>query len=329
MTIALGLLLLFSLIFLANMIEVRKDRALGRGFSWILLIVNLPIFILGLALLLVPPELLQNSNLDLSTLATRPAGLVLLLSAVWGLLVLLPQVRGRLARVMPLDPRSAVHTLALILAGYLIGNSAVNLTQGGLQGLAESSSAASIVEVVASELLYACLGLAGVGIFIRRSRWKVVDRLGLELPTMPQLRRSLRWVGLLLLLQFIAGGLLQLLDPQQAEVLDDLNTLLLGDMDTVWEWFLLASSAAVGEEILFRGAIQPVFGLWVTAFLFAFVHVQYGFTLVTVLVFVIGLVLGLIRRRYNTGVAIFVHFGYNFILGLFTLLAPYVESMAT
>jgi len=328
MELFVGITLLFSLIFLANFAAARRSERLTRIFNWILLLVNLPLFLLGLALLFISPQQLATTQLDLTFTAHRSAGIVLLLSAVWGLLVTLPETRRLLARWVPLDPASPVHALALVLAGYLVGNSALTLTQGGLEGLAQTSSAASIFDVIASELLYAMIGLAGVGLLVRRQGWKLLDRLGLQWPTRHQLRKSLRWILLLLALQWLAAIILQLSNPQQAEALNELNTLLLENMDTPAEWFLLAISAAIGEEILFRGALQPVFGLWATSFLFAMAHIQYGFTLATILVFVIGVALGLIRQRFNTGVAIFIHFSYNFILGLLTLLAPYLEQLA-
>lgn len=329
MDLVLGIVLLFSLIFLANVVEARRSARLNRAFNWILLFVNLPVFLMGLALLLVPSEQLEATQIGSSFSAYRPAGLALLLSAVWGLLATLPETRRLLRRVMPLDPASPVHALALVLAGYLVGNSIVTLTQGGLEGLAQTSSAASIVDVVASELLYALVGIAGVGFLVRRQGWKLLDRLGLQMPTRRQIRESLRWIVLLIGLQWLAGVIFLLTDPDQAEALNNLNTLLLENIDTPIEWFALSLSAGVGEEVLFRGALQPVFGLWVTSFLFAMAHIQYGFTVATVLVFVIGVVLGLIRQRYNTTVAIFVHFTYNFILGLISLLAPYLEQLAT
>ena len=329
MTLAIGLILLFGLIYLANVIESSGTDTARRGFNWVLLLLNLPLFLLGLALLLIPPDQLQGADLGINLSLFRPAGLVLLLTAIWGLLATLPEVRRLYARLIPIDPRSPVHTLALILAGYLIGNSMLTLTQGGLEGLIETSAAASLLEVVASELLYAAVGIAGVGLFVRRDGWKVLSRLALEKPTARQLWHGLRWVGLLLILQWLTGLLFFVLDPEQAEILDDLNTLLLSNMNTVGDWFILALAAGIGEEILFRGALQPVFGLWVTSFIFALAHIQYGFTPATVLVFGIGVVLGVVRDRYNTTTAIWVHFVYNFALGLLTLLTPYLESLAT
>ena len=89
---------------------------------------------------------------------------------------------------------------------------------------------------------------------------------------------------------------------------------------------ILALGAGFGEEILFRGALQPAFGLIISSLLFAVTHIQYGLTPITLIVFVIGIILGLVRRYSNTSVAIFIHVGYNFVLGLLSLLAVYLEQ---
>lgn len=321
-------LFVLSLIFIANLAEASDSARFKRAVNVLFIVVNLPLFIAGLTLAVLPPSTLATTTLGEAFGAPRPAGVTLLLIAVWGLLATLPEARRLLARWLPLDPSSSVHTLALILAGYLIGANALVLSQGGLEGLAETSEASSVGQIVIAEMFYAAVGILGVGLFVRRHGWKLVERLGLEKPTAAQLKGSLRWILALVALQWLAGVVLYYTNPEQAELLDEVNSLLLGNMDTVWDWFLLAAAAAAGEEILFRGALQPVLGLWATSLLFAMAHVQYGLTPVTILVFGIGLVLGLVRRRTNTSVAIFVHFGYNFILGLLALLTPYLESLA-
>jgi membrane protease YdiL (CAAX protease family) len=89
-----------------------------------------------------------------------------------------------------------------------------------------------------------------------------------------------------------------------------------------WHWLALAIGAGIGEEILFRGALQPVLGIWFTSLLFAVVHVQYGLlNPATLVLFLLALILGYIKQRHNTTVAILVHFGYNLVLALITLLA--------
>ena len=117
-----------------------------------------------------------------------------------------------------------------------------------------------------------------------------------------------------------------LANPDQSELVEGISNVLLGNFDTVGEWLVVALGAGLGEEILFRGALQPIFGLWFTSIIFAIAHIQYGFTLVTILIFVISAALGYIRHRTNTTVAIFVHAGYDFILGMFYLLATYLEN---
>jgi hypothetical protein len=82
----------------------------------------------------------------------------------------------------------------------------------------------------------------------------------------------------------------------------------------------LGLAAALGEESVFRGALQPRFGLILTAVLFALLHSNYGITLSTVLVFAVGMVLGLLRQRYNTTASMLAHAIYNISLGLITYL---------
>ncbi len=40
----------------------------------------------------------------------------------------------------------------------------------------------------------------------------------------------------------------------------------------VWDSAIIAASAGVGEELLFRGALQPIVGLWPAAILFVVFH---------------------------------------------------------
>ncbi len=49
------------------------------------------------------------------------------------------------------------------------------------------------------------------------------------------------------------------------------NQTLFGKLP-LWTMLLMAALAGVCEEILFRGWLQPLFGLWLASFLFALVH---------------------------------------------------------
>ena len=83
--------------------------------------------------------------------------------------------------------------------------------------------------------------------------------------------------------------------------------------DTLPFAFIAAISAALGEEILMRGALQPVFGLALTSAFFALLHTQYWINPGLILVFIIALILGLMRQRQSTSSAIIAHFVYNFM----------------
>ena len=311
-----------GLIFLANVLAAHPNPGGQRLFNVMLISLNLTVAAVGLALIgwLPPlnPDILRESGL-----LTEPArsGWVLLGLGAWGVAMGQTAVRHTLARWLPLNPTSPVHTLALMFSGYLVGSTAITLVQGGLEGLAETAVNLSVADVVIQQLMFVLLALFGVGLLVRRSSNALNQRLGLERPTRQQLATGLRWVGLLLLLQWGIGALWLLLNPNQAELLSNLSGELFGEFDTVWEWFVLALVSGLGEELLFRGAIQPVFGLVPTALLFAVAHVQYGITPATLTIFLIGLALGHLRRTTNTSTTIFVHFSYNFLLGLLSLVA--------
>lgn len=327
MLIFLAILPIVVLIVAANLIVSLQQPRLVRLFTAGLFAIGLVLFVPGVALALAPAELeaLLATN-SLLPLNVRAAGVTFALMGAWGMLVSLAPVRRLLARVLPITPDSAVHTLALFLAGMLIGNSIFTLGQGGLAELETTAASVPVSDVVLQQLGFVILAFAGVGAFVRRDLAGVLQRLGLVRPTAVQLRTGLRWMLGMLAIQWAIGVGWALVNPDQAAVLSNVNEAFLGDIDSLGEWFVLALAAGIGEETLFRGALQPAFGLVATAVLFAVVHVQYGFTPVTLAVFIIGLMLGVLRRRTNTAVAIAAHFGYNFTLGLLSLLASYAAQ---
>lgn len=87
---------------------------------------------------------------------------------------------------------------------------------------------------------------------------------------------------------------------------------------------VLAVLSSVGEEALFRGALQPWLGLWVTSALFAFCHVGPArhFAIWTVYAFAMGLGLGALYALSGSLLApIVAHFTANYF-GLLLLAAP-------
>ncbi|MCC7208934.1 MAG: CPBP family intramembrane metalloprotease [Anaerolineae bacterium] len=255
-------------------------------------------------------------------------------------LVLLRTVRERLAGLFPrrnttfdpqtgalagrsgFDPDSMVHMTALVLAVYLVANTVLSYTlAGGLAGLAEQLSAASggldadvtspasLIMQMAIFLLFAALG-AGFG--TRRSLPDTLERLGLRAPTLRELGAGIGMAFVLFWTVLLIGSVWQLLvPPETLEEQTQLSGLIAASIDTMTAALLLSLTAAIGEEIAFRGALQPTFGLLPTAILFTLTHIQYTLTPATLAILVVGLGFGYVRQRFNTTTAIVTHFLYN------------------
>lgn len=177
-----------------------------------------------------------------------------------------------------------------------------------------ASSGQSLVDapgLVAQLLGEIALALAGVGWFVRRDLRGVIDRLGLGALRPRDALVIVGGVAAILLLnhgtEWIAIRAFPALWRQDAAV-----TALMAAHLPVATSLLLGVSAGVGEELLMRGALQPRLGIRLTAIVFACGHVQYSwFGMLTIAL--LGMVLGVIRARTNTTVAIVVHAIYDVV----------------
>jgi uncharacterized protein len=321
-------LMLLGLTVTANLVEREGDELFRRVFDWLLLAFTLPLLIAGLLLILIPAGTFDNlpGEMALFMPNVTAAGFVFLGMGLWGVFASFYQGRQLLARLVPLRAESAVHALALVFCGLLVGNSAYTLSQGGLEGILETTYAASLYEVVAQQLLFILLAFFGAGLLVRRDNESLNERLGLKPVTWGQVWYGLKWIVILAFFQWGVAAVWALVDPDQLELLEAISAEMFGEFTSVWDWFVLSLAAGFGEELLFRGALQPVFGLTATSFLFAIAHVQYGITPITFVILVIGFALGYIRQKTSTSIAIFVHFGYNFFISMVALLASYAEQ---
>ena len=88
---------------------------------------------------------------------------------------------------------------------------------------------------------------------------------------------------------------------------------ILGQLSTA-EILILAVASAVGEELLFRGALLPWLGIWAQAFIFALLHVgpSRRFLPWTASALVVGLFFGwLYQATGDLGAPIVCHFTIN------------------
>lgn len=319
----LNLLLLLAVIALAAIASLGEKRPGWRAAAYVGMgLVGLGV--LGLALIylflaatqsLAPETLPPDLAKDLADLHPLGVGVGLLVGGVLSWLALLAPVRRAVARVVPIRPDSVANAVALALL-VLLWSQSVALSGLGPQGFLDLAGPVSVGQVVLAEVPLAVLGMAGVGLFTRRSLAETWQRLGLGGLNWRQVGLSVAGALGLVACEVAFNWVASRIAPQAFDELNRATNALYGGVNTVTAAVVVALASGVAEEILFRGALQPRFGLVPTALSFGVVHLQYGVTWALVSVGLIGLVLGLYRQRMNTTACILVHGLYNLAIFL-------------
>lgn len=333
---------LFAVFWVANVAERR--RAQGEPYEMPALAAYLLLAVLyagaiaiglliqlGAALFELQPGLLADAGIaEINEgIASLPlVGLSLWLPSLFGLALLLPPVRRAVARLLPMDAQNPVHGVALALSMLIVTNLLITLGMG-LGNLADmmaetgsGQGESTLLTLWGQQILTALLAMVGVGWLTRRDLHATLVRLGIVKPTARQwllgIGLGIALVPVVLALEFAAS----LVGMGANADVERLTEELLGPLfQSPFGILTLGLSAALGEETIFRGAAQPRFGLIATALLFALVHSNYGITISTLAVFLVGLVLGWVRMRHNTTAAMALHATYNITLGLLAFLS--------
>lgn len=323
-TLFAAVVALAAVVIIANLAERRTE--LRPTLSSILLIFNfLYLMLFGFSA--------RNATLGTILLAFAFAGMATLL--------LLRPVRQRLAVFFPqriagqgFDPASPLQMTALVYCVYLIGNTVMSFAlAGGFSGLSDPSrfdagEATAPASLLANMFLLSTFGFVGAGLGTRRALSDVLARLGLRAPTLRELFVGVSVAFWLFWLAFFIGTIWQMLVPPDVlEEQTQLSGLIASSITTMMGAFLLAGTAAVGEEIAFRGALQPIFGIWPTSVIFTLTHIQYTLTPAAFLILFVSFGFGWVRRRHNTTAAIVAHFLYNFSLMALAVYSRYVFSV--
>lgn len=264
--------------------------------------------------------LLVGLGLTAASATTNPLGsLMLLAGSAVSTALLVPSVRRIAARWLRLHAESAVATTALSLTAWALG---VNLFQAislspllferAQQPEVQLQLRQTYLDILVFPLLtFLLASFLGVGLYTRRTQDEVLQRLGFQRPSWRDAITAALVTPLLVGLALATEALWRALDPQGLDRVGGLSRALLGDLRGVTGALAIGVASALGEEVFFRGAYQPRMGIPLTALLFTSFHTQYGITPATALVFVIGIVLGLVRRYRSLNAAISVHFLYN------------------
>ncbi|MCB0131777.1 MAG: CPBP family intramembrane metalloprotease [Caldilineaceae bacterium] len=258
-------------------------------------------------------------------------GMGLWLPSLFGLLLLTEPARQGAARITNLDAENPLHAGALSLSmlifinllatvGVGLGN-ATDLLQAQ-EALEPTSTGGTIAMIWLQQIAFALTALVGVGWLTRRTLGEALERLGLVVPTRRQVLLGVGWAFLLIPMIGLIGAVSTFFGVGANPDVERLTEQMLGPLfQSPLGILTLGASAALGEETVFRGALQPPFGLVVTALLFALLHSNYGISASTAIVFLLGLVLGRLRLRHNTTTAMVTHATYNMILGLLTYIS--------
>jgi membrane protease YdiL (CAAX protease family) len=229
------------------------------------------------------------------------------------------------------DPNSIVHTVAGVLVLLMLTTQIIQfIVSGGTAALIEDieQSGVNPSGMIFQTALQVAASFLGIGYAIRRSGHSSLKRLGLRIPTSDDIKYGVgggfAMIALLYSFGIVMTIIQSLLGTTAIEDANAANVALSSAFATLPMALLVSLCASIGEEILFRGALQPIFGNLLTTIVFALLHTQSLFAVGIILLFVISLILGWIRNRTSTTAAIIAHFIYNFTQLLLLIVA--IES---
>lgn len=230
-------------------------------------------------------------------------------------LPMLRPFRQLMSNVTNIDPDSPIDWsgLAIVLAllGFLIPTSFVNSAP---DVVAQNSATTLTSGLLQNLLAYVLIAYVAVGYRNYRTGHESTLRLGIQMPTTLQMTVGLAGVFAAFVAAFVGGALTQWLQPDKITGIEKSIESILAGVTNPLVAIVLAISTGFGEEIFFRGALQPRLGIVLTSILFAFLHAQYGFTWILLGMFLIGLTFGWLAKNYGTMSAVIAHVVYNLLV---------------
>ncbi|HEV2129104.1 MAG TPA: CPBP family intramembrane glutamic endopeptidase [Thermomicrobiales bacterium] len=229
----------------------------------------------------------------------------------FGLAFSLPLIRGfrkLLSYVTPLDPASPIDMMGLGVIFALFAYFSYAMSLGPAD---EPIEGVTVGAQLINVLFFVAVAYVAVGTGNYRNVDEVTARLGFTRPTLQDFAVGAAAVVPTFGLSILGSMLTLWFQPDRFEDLGETMEEMASGTDFTIVSLLIFASAGIGEEILFRGAIQPRFGIVITAALWALVHTQYQLTFVVLGLFLAGILFGLIRKYMSTTPAIIAHALYN------------------
>jgi membrane protease YdiL (CAAX protease family) len=176
-------------------------------------------------------------------------------------------------------------------------------------------------DIIVQAMFLVIVAYLGIGGAITRDLSNVRERLGLYVPTSKQVAISVLLIIPIFLVSAVSAALTEWFQPGLVEQIEDVMGEVTRDVANVQGAVVLGLTAGIGEETLFRGAIQPRYGIFFTSVLFALIHVQYALSFILLGVFFTGIIFGVQRVYMNTTCCIITHAVYNFAIVMLSTLA--------
>lgn len=332
----------FALLALLAYLGERFTLAKIAALLWLgLLVAGAGLAALGLSLqaladgLLLRPDgtfgLVAGAGPRLAAI-TLGCGVAVVLAA----LGFLRPVRRALSRVIPLDPDSFVQMVALVAVVALTLISALPLIALGAPplltiiaandtglDLAAGRGEGGLLRDLVYGLVWIIPGtIIAVGYGVRRRIGAALERVGLVRPSGRQVLLGLGVaVGLVIAVQFVSAAIDWLWGamgwPQtDAEAFERLLAFAINPLGAL----VIGITAGLGEELAVRGVLQPRLGILLSNLFFTSLHAfQYSWDALLV-VFLVGVVCGVVRKYTNTTTSAIVHGTYNFLLVMLVVL---------
>lgn len=286
----------YGLVFWSN--RARTDRSANVGIY----------LLFGL-----PGGLLTVAGLALTTNGMEGGPLILCLGLAFSLPLVRP-FRKLVASFTPMDPASPIDLagLAMILAviTFLVLQAVIT---GPLEAGDADTGALSgnVLWLMLNALTFVLVAYAAVGYRIHRTGREATDRLGLRWPDLRTIGLGLAFVIPSFMASMLGSILTVAFQPDVVNNLEDTMDQMTSGLQNPVGALFIGLSAGIGEEVLFRGAVQPRYGITVAALFWTALHVQYDISFVLLGLFGVGIILGLERRYFGTNAAIITHAVYN------------------
>lgn len=256
----------------------------------------------------LPGGLLTVAGLALAVNGHDYGWFVLALGLSFSLPLLRP-FRRLMAALTPMDAESPIDMMGLGVILSLASYFGFLLWQG--PGEDDITSAVTVATQLINVLFFVLVAYVAVGANIYRNGEEATARLGITRPKLTDIAVGAAAVLPAFALSVLGSLLTMIFQPDLFEDLGDTMEQMSAGTNLVWVNLILFASAGIGEEILFRGAIQPRFGIVLTSAFWALVHTQYQLTFVVLGLFLVGVLFGLIRKYLSTTPAIIAHALYN------------------